>query len=140
LDEWNRLHFRVYFEDTDAQGVVYYANYLRYMERGRTEWLREHDVQHSVLQKEQGLFFTVAEMQLKYHQPARLDDQVYVLTRLAKLGRVRFDFEQQVRCGSADGELLVAGLCRAACVDAQTFRPSRIPAGLFGDTVTGTTE
>ena len=78
MDASNELTFRVYFEDTDAQGVVYYGNYLRYMERGRTEWLRDRKIQQSRLAETEHLFFTVSEMKLKYHQPARLDDIIFV--------------------------------------------------------------
>ena len=132
MDASNELTFRVYFEDTDAQGVVYYGNYLRYMERGRTEWLRDRKIQQSRLAETEHLFFTVSEMKLKYHQPARLDDIIFVRTALGKLGRVRFEFEQEIRRESSTGTLLVSGVCTAACVDTRNFRPRRLPAGLFG--------
>jgi acyl-CoA thioester hydrolase len=127
---------RVYYEDTDAQGVVYYANYFRFMERARTEWLRALGVDMVALQAEERRIFVVAEVQVRFLAPARLSDELTVTARLAKLTRVSFDIEQQIYRGNADGELLISGIVKAAYLDADTMRPKRIPPSLFGDDTT----
>ena len=127
---WHQLPVRVYFEDTDAQGVVYYANYLRFMERGRTEWLRSHGIEQDRLQHEHGLCFSITRADVRFHRPARFNDEVLVRTRLVARERVRFGLDQEVR-RLPDDELLVSARCEAACLDAATFRPRRIPAGLL---------
>lgn len=129
-DGWHRWPVRVYYEDTDAQGVVYYANYLRFMERGRTEWLRSHGVEQDWLAAEHGLCFSIVEANVRFRRPARFNDEVVVLTRLAARSRVRFELEQELR-RAGDGELLVEMRCAAACLDAREFRPRRLPAGLL---------
>jgi len=127
---------RVYYEDTDAQGVVYYANYFRFMERARTEWLRSLGVDMVALQAEERRIFVVAEVQVRFLAPARLSDELTVTARLARLTRVSFDIEQQIYRGNADGELLISGIVKAAYLDADTMRPKRIPPSLFGDDTT----
>jgi len=127
---------RVYYEDTDAQGVVYYANYFRFMERARTEWLRSLGVDMVALQEHERRIFVVAEVQVRFLAPARLSDELTVTARLAKLTRVSFDIEQQIYRGNADGELLISGMVKAAYLDADTMRPKRIPPSLFGDDTT----
>lgn len=129
-DGWHRLPIRVYYEDTDAQGVVYYANYLRFMERGRTEWLRSHGVEQDRLQAEHGLCFSVVGTTVRFRSPARFNDELVVLTRLAARSRVRFELDQEVR-RAGDGALLVEARCEAACLDVQAFRPKRLPQGLL---------
>jgi acyl-CoA thioester hydrolase len=121
---------RVYYEDTDAEGVVYFANYLKFMERGRTEWLRALGVEQDRLLSEHGLVFTVTGTDVRFRRPARFNDQLIVRTRLIDISRVRFSLSQDV---FRDGEAkpLVNAQCEAACVDAETFRPRRIPAGLL---------
>ena len=86
-------HFRIYYEDTDAQGVVYYANYLKFFERARTEYLREVGYEQMKLMQE-GIIFIVRSLELKLIKPAKLDDSVKVSTELSKLGKVSFDFKQ----------------------------------------------
>lgn len=127
---------RVYYEDTDLGGVVYYANYLRFMERARTEWLRSLGVDMVALQEHERRIFVVAEVQVRFLAPARLSDELTVTARLAKLTRVSFDIEQQIYRGNADGELLISGMVKAAYLDADTMRPKRIPPSLFGDDTT----
>jgi len=127
---------RVYYEDTDAQGVVYYANYFRFMERARTEWLRSLGVDMVALQEHERRIFVVAEVQVRFLAPAKLSDELTVTARLAKLTRVSFDIEQQIYRGNADGELLISGMVKAAYLDADTMRPKRIPPSLFGDDTT----
>lgn len=124
---------RVYYEDTDAQGVVYYANYFRFLERARTEWLRSLGVDMVALMDEDRRIFVVAEVQARFLAPARLSDELIVTARLKKLTRVSFDIEQNIYRGNADGHLLIEGSVRAAYLDADTMRPKRIPPSLFGE-------
>ena len=124
---------RVYYEDTDAQGVVYYANYFRFMERARTEWLRSLGIDMLRLQDEERRIFVVAEVQTKFHGPARLCDDLVVTARLDGLTRVTFDIEQKIYRESSDGEMLISGIVKAAYLDADTMRPKRIPTSLFGE-------
>lgn len=119
-----RLPVRVYYEDTDAGGVVYYANYLKYLERARTEWLRAAGWGQTALASDRGILFAVRSIELDYRAPARLDDALEVEARIAALGRARIDFEQRVL---RDGEPLCSGRIRIACLDATTFRPRPLP-------------
>ena len=129
MTEWHEWPVRVYYEDTDAEGVVYFANYLKFMERGRTEWLRELGVEQDALRRDHGLCFTVTETDARFRRPARFNEQIVVRTRLTERGRARFVLEQTIW---RDDVELVTARCVAACVDAETFRPRRIPAGLLG--------
>ena len=122
---------RVYYEDTDAQGVVYYANYFRFMERARTEWLRSLGVDMVALMDEERRIFVVAEVQTRFAAPARLNDELIVTARLTNLTRVSFDIEQNIYRGNIDGELLISGSVKAAYLDADTMRPKRLPPSLF---------
>jgi acyl-CoA thioester hydrolase len=124
---------RVYYEDTDAQGVVYYANYFRFLERARTEWLRSLGVDMVALQAQERRIFVVAEVQARFLAPARLSDDLLVTARLVNLTRVSFDIEQKIYRGNTDGELLIDGNVKAAYLDADTMRPKRIPSSLFGE-------
>lgn len=121
-----RLPVRVYYEDTDAGGVVYYANYLKYLERARTEWLRSLGYNQHALVDERGVLFAVRSLTADYHKPARLDDELAVELRIEALGRASIDFVQSIRRGADGGELLSARV-RIACLDAGTFRPVAIP-------------
>jgi acyl-CoA thioester hydrolase len=127
------LPIRVYYEDTDAQGVVYYANYFRFMERARTEWLRSLGVDMVRLQAEDRRIFVVAEVNVKFHAPARLSDELVVTAGLKDLTRVAFDIEQKIFRNSTDGELLISGIVKAAYLDADTMRPRRVPSSIFGE-------
>jgi acyl-CoA thioester hydrolase len=122
---------RVYYEDTDAQGVVYYANYFRFMERARTEWLGSLGVDMVRLQNEERRIFVVAEVNTKFHAPARLRDDLVVTAGLAGMTRVTFDIEQRIYRDNTDGELLISGIVKAAYLDADTMRPKRIPSSIF---------
>ena len=115
---------RVYFEDTDAQGVVYFANYLKFMERGRTEWLRERGVEQDRLMGDHGLCFALTSTDAKFLRPARFNDLLQIRTRVAERGRARIELEQAVL---RDDEVLCSARCVAACLDAESFRPRRIP-------------
>lgn len=119
---------RVYYEDTDAGGVVYYVNYLKYMERARTERLRTLGYSQHELAA-QNLLFVVHSAQTRYHAPARLDDALLVTARVVRLGRARLEFNQQVR-RSGDDRLLCEGHSVIACVAADSFKPVAMPAAL----------
>ena len=120
----NPFSIRVYWEDTDAGGVVFYANYLKYFERARTEWLRSLGVEQRTLQMETKTIFVVADVQVRYLAPARLDDVLTVTVNVLRQGSASLLLEQQARC---DISLLAEGRVRVGCVDASNLRPSRIP-------------
>ena len=122
---------RVYWEDTDAAGIVYYANYLKFFERARTEWLRAVGVGQQCLRTEQGLVFVVAETTLRCLQPARLDDLLDITVQVQSRGRASMTLHQQARRGT---ELVADASIRIGCVDAQTYRPRRIPTPLLQGT------
>ncbi len=124
---------RVYYEDTDAQGVVYYANYFRFLERARTEWLRSLGVDMVALMEKDRRIFVVAEVQARFLGPARLSDELIVTARLKKLTRVSFDIEQNIYRGTPDGRPLIEATVKAAYLDADTMRPKRMPPSLFGE-------
>jgi acyl-CoA thioester hydrolase len=119
---------RVYYEDTDAAGVVYYANYLRFMERARTEWLAAHGHALAELERHADIVFVVTHADVAFRQPARLGDLLAVGVDVAPLGRARFVARQPIRRG---GETIVDATVTLAAVDRTTFRPRRIPAGLL---------
>lgn len=125
---------RVYYEDTDAQGVVYYANYFRFMERARTEWLRALGVDQVAMMKQERRIFVVTETKAEFVAPARFNDQVVVTARLAGLTRATFDIEQNIYLDSLDGDLLLRGSVRAAYLNADTLRPTRVPTSIFEET------
>jgi acyl-CoA thioester hydrolase len=115
---------RVYWEDTDGGGVVFYANYLKYMERARTEWLRSLGHAQSELAEKFGFVFAVVEVKLNYRSPARLDDEMIISCLPIPEGRASIRFQQVIRRGDT---VLVEGEVRVACVDAKSFRPRRLP-------------
>jgi acyl-CoA thioester hydrolase len=117
---------RVYYEDTDAAGLVYYANYLRFAERARTEMLRRIGIEQEKLRAESGFFFVVRRCTIDYRFPARLDDDLVVLTRLAGLGAATLDLAQEVRRGDT---LLVSLSVQVAAIG-RGGKPQRIPAPL----------
>ena len=119
---------RVYWEDTDAGGVVFYANYLKFFERARTEWLRALGVGQQQLRDETGAIFVVGETRVRYLRPARLDDALEITVILQQRGKASMDLRQQAL---RDGELLAEGEIRIGCVDAASFRPRRMPATLL---------
>ena len=125
---------RVYYEDTDAQGVVYYANYFRFMERARTEWLRALGVDQVALVNDERRIFVVVETKAEFVEPARFNDQIIVTARLTRLTRATFDIEQNIYLDSLDGKLLLRGGIRAAYLNADTMRPTRVPASIFEET------
>ena len=121
------LPVRVYYEDTDAGGVVYYANYLKFCERARTEWLRTLGVSQQALIDEQGLGFVVRSVQADYRASARLDDALIVVTQVAMLRRASILFEQQLMRGQ---ELLFTARVLLASIDLRRQKPVAIPASL----------
>jgi len=124
---------RVYYEDTDMQGVVYFANYFRYMERARTEWLRSLGVEQDRLFNEERRYFVVVDTNAEFLKPARFNDQLIATARLADLTRATFLIEQNIYRNSLDGELLCKGMTKAAYVNAETQKPLRVPAEIFED-------
>jgi acyl-CoA thioester hydrolase len=122
---------RVYWEDTDGGGIVYYANYLRFLERARTEWLRERGVVQSVLARDPGIVFAVVAVSIAYQRPARLDDVLYISCEPEQSGAATLEFRQDIRRDAAAGELLVEAQARIACLDAATLRPRRLPESIL---------
>ncbi len=117
---------RVYWEDTDAGGIVYYANYLRYLERARTEWLRAQGFSQARLIEEANILFTVVSLEIAYRKPAKLDDELAVTCELQRDGAASVRFVQRVlRAG--EPEPLVEADVRVACLDARTLRAKRMP-------------
>jgi len=115
---------RVYYEDTDAGGVVYYANYLKFFERARTEWLRSLGLNQDKLAQEEGLIFVVRRALLDFARPARLDDMLEVTVEPMKLARVYVDLVQEARCGT---QMLARAEIRVACLNQRNFRPVAMP-------------
>lgn len=124
---------RVYWEDTDAGGIVFYANYLKFFERARTEWLRSMGVAQQRLRETHGGIFVVSETTLKYHLPARLDDELLVTASLLERGRASMTIRQQalLRHDGAPTALLCEGTIRIGWVDAVTLVPARIPPSVL---------
>jgi acyl-CoA thioester hydrolase len=123
-DLCNPYTVRIFWEDTDAGGVVYYANYLKFFERARSEWLRTLGVDQSRLQTEHDCIFVVAEVQLRYLAAAKLDDLLCITARLTEQGRATLQLEQQAWRGAT---LLAQGQVRIGCVSASSMKPCRIP-------------
>jgi acyl-CoA thioester hydrolase len=123
----HRFPIRVYYEDTDAAGIVYYANYLKFAERGRTEMLRERGFEHRRIRAEQGLAFVVRRCVIDYHRPARLDDALWVETAIARIGRASLDLAQVIR---TEDNILVSLEVRLALLN-EKLRPVRVPAALI---------
>jgi acyl-CoA thioester hydrolase len=118
---------RVYFENTDAGGVVYHAEYLKFLERARTEWLRHLGFDHQALARNHRMVFVVTAMAIDFLKAARLDDTVAVSVRLESLGKVRCVFAQEVR---RDDEVLVRAKVTVASVAGESFKPVEIPEAL----------
>jgi len=119
---------RIYWEDTDAGGVVYYANYLKFMERCRTEWLRHLGVNQQELRLRRRLQFAIASVAVDFLQPAVLDDEITVTAELQRLGGATIEFKQTI--WRANVQLIDAGT-RVACLDSDSLKPRAIPKDLF---------
>ncbi|MBN9204785.1 tol-pal system-associated acyl-CoA thioesterase [Methylibium petroleiphilum] len=127
-----RFPVRVYWEDTDAGGVVFYANYLKFFERARTEWLRGFGFEQEILRTREGVMFIVSETAVRYLRPARLDDLLQVSVTIREARQASLQLAQQCWRSDPDGETLLAeGTIRIGCVDSGTFRPRRIPIFLL---------
>lgn len=119
---------RVYFEDTDVGGVVYYANYMRYLERARSEWLRAMGFDQSKLMQDTGLGFAVRAINAEYLRPARLDDELRVTCSIHRLGRAQIIFEQTVERGD---ETLLTATVRLACMDLARGKAAAVPQDIY---------
>ena len=131
-----RYPVRIYWEDTDAGGIVFYANYLKFFERARTEWLRAAGVGQQQLRELTGGMFVVIDAQLRYHRPARLDDELIVTAQLQETGRASLTIGQQAllkneQMTDSRPTLLCEGTIRIGWVDAATMRPARMPGFLL---------
>ena len=115
---------RVYYEDTDAGGVVYHSNYLNFMERARSEWLRALGFEQDELLREHGVIFAVSSVSVAFHKPARFNELLAVTVALDRRGAASLTLKQEVRRGD---EVLASGEVRIACLDAQRFAPVAIP-------------
>lgn len=131
---------RVYYEDTDSGGVVYYANYLKFMERARTEFLRSIGYEQDLLQQELGIIFAVHSANIQYKKPARFNDELNVVTSITSLGKASIHFKQSVilessyTTGSESGskqDLLSEAEIKIACLNAKKFTPQSIPAAII---------
>jgi acyl-CoA thioester hydrolase len=124
---------RVYWEDTDAGGIVFYANYLKFFERARTEWLRSLGIEQSALREATGGMFIVGETAVRYHRPARLDDELLVTAAVRETGRASLIIVQQaflknwIAGQARNDSLLCEGTIRIGWVDERTLKPARIP-------------
>jgi len=123
---------RVYYEDTDNGGVVYYANYLKFMERARTEWLRVMGYEQTGLVESEGLIFAVRHAELDYLRPARFDDLLQVSVRVLRCGRASIEFVQVVMPDKGE-EILCQGHIKIACLDVITFKPRALPSQMLND-------
>ena len=124
----HKLAVRVYYEDTDAGGVVFYANYLKFMERGRTEWLRALGVSQQSLALKERRGFVVSRLDMQYKSPARLDDLLEITSQVTRLGRASLHFTQFV---NRNGELLGSGNIEIGCIDVDSLKPAAIPPDLY---------
>ena len=122
---------RVYYEDTDAGGVVYHANYLAYMERARTEWFRAAGFEQDTLIERDNTLFVVVHADVTFRRPARFNDYLHVSAAIAEHRHTDVHFVHEIRRDAVDGELLCTGRIRAACLHADSFRPRVMPDHLM---------
>jgi acyl-CoA thioester hydrolase len=123
---------RVYWEDTDAGGIVFYANYLKFFERARTEWLRSLGLEQRHLKDTTGGMFVVSDTQVRYHRPAKLDDELIVTARPTEVGRASLTIHQQAWLKTPTSPILLCeGTIRAGWINAISYKPTRIPPTLF---------
>jgi len=119
---------RIYYEDTDSGGVVYYVNYLKFMERARTEWLRSFSIEQDELRDRLGIIFAVRQVQIDYLLPAKFNDELLVVSTVNKQGKASIIFEQNVM---RDNEILVKAIIKIACLDAALFKPVPMPVEIL---------
>lgn len=124
---------RIYYEDTDVGGVVYYANYLKFMERARTEWLRQLGIDQTQLKQQENLIFVVRQLTINYLKPALFDDLLHVTISLTQLGKVSLTITQKILRQSVP---LCTATCKIACVDALTLRPQPFPPDILKEFLT----
>ncbi len=129
---------RVYYEDTDHGGVVYYANYLKFMERARTEHLRSFGFEQDQLRAREGLLFVVRRVQVDYLAPAVFNDELVVTAEITHLGRASITYGQQVARKQAPEQVLCAGSIKIASVDARSMRPAPVPEHIIAEISGGT--
>jgi acyl-CoA thioester hydrolase len=120
---------QVYWEDTDAGGVVYHSQYLNFMERARTEFLRSLGLVQTTLRDDLGILFVVRDIQIRFKKPAKFDDELNVNTQLLKVGRSLLEFEQNIYRGD---EHLIAAKVDVVCIGADSFKPVSIPDKMLG--------
>jgi acyl-CoA thioester hydrolase len=120
----HRIAFRVYYDDTDAGGIVYHANYFRFAERARTEWLRLLGFEQQKLRQEHGIIFVMRHAEIHFHKPAHLDDVLMVETHLQAIGRTSMTLRQALHCNSTSIAEITLVL---VCVDGKTLKPVRFP-------------
>ena len=128
---------RVYYEDTDNSGVVYYANYLKFMERARTEWLRSLGFEQDALSEREKVLFVVRSVKLDYRRPARFNDLLEVQSRVVATRGASLTFAQAILRAGQSNESLCSGRIRVACVDANSFRPRPIPRQVLTEMIGG---
>jgi acyl-CoA thioester hydrolase len=121
------LRARVYWEDTDAGGIVYYANYLRFLERARSEWLRARGISQRALAADSGIVFSVVSLEVQYRRPARLDDLLAISCEPARRGGASLHFAQRIWCDGAEPQPLLHATVRVACLDVKRLKPTRLP-------------
>ena len=119
---------RIYYEDTDAGGVVYHTNYLKFMERARTEWLRNLGVEQDELRDNDGVIFAVRSVQVDYFLPAKFNDELLVSSEVIKKGKASISIEQEI---TRNSEVLCKGIIKVASLDDKVFRPKAIPESLY---------
>ena len=119
---------RIYYEDTDAGGVVYHTNYLKFMERARTEWLRNLGVEQDELRDNDGVIFAVRSVQVDYFLPAKFNDELLVSSEAIKKGKASISIEQEI---TRNSEVLCKGIIKVASLDDKVFRPKAIPESLY---------
>lgn len=117
---------RVYYEDTDMAGIVYYANYLKYIERARSDWVRSLGIDQNAMRDDDGVVFAVRRVEADYHAPARFDDQLSVQTRVQTVTGARLVMEQEA---TRDGDLLFSAIVTIVCIN-ETGQPARLPANI----------
>lgn len=124
------LPVTVYYEDTDATGVVYHANYLKYFERARTEWLRSLGFDQEKLRLDENIAFTIAGVDVRFLLPARLDNRLMVHVELERFGRASLVLRQKMTLSSEPERIIALAQVKVGCIDANRFRPARFPKSM----------
>lgn len=134
-DNYFSFPVRVYYEDTDAGGVVYHANYLNFFERARTEWLRYFGYEQSDLREKEKILFVVRHIEISYLKPALFNDQLMVMVKIISSRRCRIEVEQKIirKAEGGSNEVLSSGKVMVVCVDSETFKPKKIPDTILAD-------